>query len=64
MSDDPVEIRLERARHQGRESFHAGDPRTDSPYAPHTDEHRVWLDAWDAAHDLREAIGELLRRQA
>jgi ribosome modulation factor len=59
-----VQIRLERARHQGRESFHAGEARDGSPYEPHTEEHEVWVAAWDAAHELREAIGELLRRQA
>ena len=55
---------LERARHQGREAFFAGQSGDSCPYAAGTPERSTWLSAWDAARDYREMLDQHLLRQA
>ena len=63
MSLDPLETRLERARHQGREAFHAGHSLAVCPYELGSIESRTWLAAWEAARLLRERIDQRLQRE-
>ncbi len=55
---------FERARHQGREAFFAGQSGSDCPYDPGTPERTIWLSAWDAARDYRQMLDQHLLRQA
>lgn len=57
-------VRLERARHQGREAFFAGAQGDECPYEPGTGERLAWLEAWDAARGYREMLDAHLLRQA
>lgn len=57
-------IRLERARHQGREAFIAGVAGDECPYAPGSRERLAWLESWDAARTYREMLDTHLLRQA
>jgi ribosome modulation factor len=59
---EPAHVRLARARHQGREAFHAGDDRAVCPYGAGTAERDVWEASYDLARELRERLGELWRR--
>ena len=65
MSNAEVEsLQQERARHQGREAFFAGQSGSDCPYDPGTRERTIWLTAWDAAREYRELLDQHLLRQA
>lgn len=64
MQPEDESIRLERARHQGREAFFAGLGGDECPYASGLHERVAWLKAWDAARQYREALDEHLLRQA
>ncbi len=57
-------VRLERARHQGREAFFAGADGDECPYEPGTGERVAWLESWDAARAYREQLDKHLLRQA
>ncbi len=57
-------VRLERARHQGREVFFAGAQGDECPYEPGTGERVAWLESWDAARAYREQLDQHLLRQA
>lgn len=61
MSQESLETRLERARHRGREAFHAGQSLALCPYDLGSPEGRTWLAAWEAARLLRERIEQRLR---
>ena len=56
-------MRMERARHEGRESFHAGHSLALCPYGLGSVEGRTWLAAWEAARLLRERIEQRLQRE-
>ena len=62
-SNESLETRLERARHQGREAFHAGSSLALCPYDLGSVEARTWLAAWEAARLLRERIEQRLQRE-
>jgi ribosome modulation factor len=64
VNPEPIDIQLERARHRGREAFHAGNARTECPYDADTAEHAIWTEAWDTAEHLRQGLGEHWARQA
>jgi ribosome modulation factor len=57
-------VRLERARHQGREAFYAGVGGDECPYKPGLKERTAWLEAWDAARQYRQMLDAHLLRQA
>lgn len=61
---EPESVRLERARHQGREAFFAGIGGDECPYDPGQRERFAWLEAWDAARQYREMLDAHLLRQA
>jgi ribosome modulation factor len=56
LPQESLETRLERARHQGREAFLAGQSLAVCPYELGTTEGRTWLAAWEAARLLRERM--------
>ena len=56
-------MRMERARHQGREAFHAGHSLAVCPYDLGSLEGRTWLASWEAARLLRERIELRLQRE-
>jgi ribosome modulation factor len=60
---DSLEMRLQRARHEGREAFHAGQSLAVCPYELGGAEGRTWLAAWEAARLLRERIEQRLQRE-
>jgi ribosome modulation factor len=57
-------VRLERARHQGREAFFAGVGGDECPYDPGMKERLAWFGAWDAARQYRDELDAHLLRQA
>ena len=61
MSHESLEMRQERARHQGREAFLAGHSLALCPYDLGSAEGRTWLAAWEAARLLRERIEQRLQ---
>jgi ribosome modulation factor len=63
LSQETLEMRLERARHQGREAFHAGQSLALCPYDLGSVEGRTWLAAWEAARLLRERIERQLQSE-
>jgi len=60
LTQEPLDTRLARARHQGREAFHAGQSLALCPYDLGSVEGRTWLAAWEAARLLRERIEQRL----
>lgn len=66
MSPEPAlpSLSLERARHQGREAFYAGQPTSANPYRTESPEGAQWLLAWQAADTYRRMLDEHLARQA
>jgi ribosome modulation factor len=63
VTQESLETRVARARHQGREAFHAGESLAVCPYDLGSPEGRTWLAAWEAARLLRERIDQQLRSQ-
>jgi ribosome modulation factor len=63
LSHDSLAFRMECARHQGREAFHAGHSLALCPYDLGSVEGRTWLAAWEAARLLRERIEQRLQRE-
>ena len=64
MGDAPVLSAVESAGHRGREAFWAGRARTDCPFPPLSPESMSWLEAFDAARQVRIFLDQHLHREA
>ena len=64
MGDPPLVPATESARHRGREAFWAGRERTECPFPPLSPESGSWLEAFDAARQVRLFLDQHLNREA
>jgi ribosome modulation factor len=63
MGGAPLLPTLESAAHRGREAFWAGRARADCPYEPLSAECASWLEAFDAARQVRVFLDQHLGRE-
>ena len=63
MEHSPLLSAVESAAHRGREAFYAGRARADCPYEALSAECASWLEAFDAARQVRVFLDQHLGRE-